>query len=273
MKTIAISGSHGFIGSNLMRSLEAEGHVVKRIWRDNLYTIDYLKKYLLENKVTDIIHCAAAGNSAHGFTHPSLILEANFTLLHNLLLASKDVPLQSFINFSTSAIQLPTQTLYSVTKAMGEKLSTFYATTYQQPIVSVRPFSVTGIGEQESHLIPTLIRAAYSGQSMPFVPDPVHDFIDIADLTRAISHIITNAALLGGSAIDIGTGLATPNLAVKDIVEHVTKRNIVTEEIATMRSYDTQNWQADTQRLSTLGFQPEKLLIDSITEMVAAYPI
>ena len=167
---------HGFIATALKNHLEKRGHIVYQPDRARLYDKAYLGTYF-ETHLTDIIiHTAAYGNMTSQSAPYDTVL-ANIVALHNLLEASKNTPYVAFINFSSSSVLLPIQTLYSTTKSMGETLASYYA--QEKPIVNVRPYSVTGIGEQKEHLIPTLIDAACTGHEVPFVRGAKHDFIDI----------------------------------------------------------------------------------------------
>lgn len=264
---------HGFIATALKRHFEGQGHSVyiperKHITTISPYSGDILARFFDTHQPDVIIHTSAYGNMSTQ-ADPYQTIRANVLLLHRLLEVSKDIPYKAFINFSTSAIQLPTQTLYSTTKAMGEQLSTFYAKTYSKPIVNVRPYSVTGVGEQEAHLIPTLIRAAYTGEEVPFVPEPTHDFIDIDDVVKGIVKVIDNPAPYMAEPVNLGTGHAYSNREVLDVVQRVTGREVHIRETAeAYRPYDALYW------VAPWGFLSEhKSLEQIIKEMVAAHPI
>ena len=76
------------------------------------------------------------------------------------------------------------KTMYGACKACGTQLTRHYAEFYNTVIV--RPFSVTGVGEQDKHLIPNLIKSCLTGQKIPFVPAPVNDYIDVKDLCKGV---------------------------------------------------------------------------------------
>lgn len=257
---------HGFIATALKRHFEGQGHSVYTPRRESLYDKEVLVSFGQHIEPDVFIHTSAFGNMSTQ-EDPYETVRANITLLHNLLEASKNLDYKAFINFSTSAIQLPTQTLYSTTKAMGEQLSTFYAKTYDKPIVNVRPFSVTGVGEQESHLIPTLIRAAYTGEEVPFVPEPTHDFVDIGDVVFCIDYMTSKPHLfVKGQTIELGTGKSYSNAHVLSLVEEVTGKPIKTKEVKGLRSYDSVYWVSKEPYM----LDP-KPLEQSINEMVEAY--
>lgn len=269
---ILITGSHGFIGSALKHHLTDQGHEIQGLDRHLLYAPHALQGLLTAFNPHGIIHTASYGNLASQI-EPHDIVVANVLLLHTLLEASKTVPYQFFLNFSSSSVTLPTQTLYAQTKAMGEQVSTFFARVYDKPIVNIRPYSVTGVGEHPEHLIPTLIRAAYSGEVIQFAPTPVHDFIDISDFCTAIDTVIANIASLVGVPIDIGTGSMTTNSKVLDLVESTTQRKINVQEVTQFRTYDTKYWRANPVQLFRHNWTPKKDIRQIIKEMVYDYPI
>jgi len=264
---ILLSGSHGFIGSHLKQSLIDEGIEVRLVQHELLENLDILKAIAIDFQPTIIIHMAAYGNLITQ-TDDELIIQANYTNLFNLLHASRDVKYEMFINFSTSSTLLPYNTMYSATKAGGERLCKAFANKYQKRIVSVQPFTVTGLGEPKEHLIPTLIRSCLNGEKMRFVGSPVHDYIGIDDFIDAIRLITENYDLY--DTVQIGTGVKTTNQEVLEIVERVTgkKANITT--VSNMRNYDTKDWVADTTMIKSLGWEQKQTIEDVIYQMVYA---
>jgi nucleoside-diphosphate-sugar epimerase len=136
------------------------------------------------------------------------------------------------------------------------------------PICIIRPFSVTGVGEQKEHLIPTLIRAALYGEKMDFVKEPVHDFIDVQDVARGMVNLAINQAR---GIFELGTGKGTSNQEVLELVEKITKKHINAHPVSSMRPYDNAGWVSTNFKSRSYGWLPKKSLEDSIKEMVKAY--
>lgn len=141
-------------------------------------------------------------------------------------------------------------------------------------LVVVRPFSVTGVGEQSQHLIPTAIRCALTGETLNLDPDPVHDYIDVNDVISAC-YIIRDFHLEWGKGFEIyniGSGQQHRNDQVIDIIEQLTGRKITKRIVSKMRSYDTQTmWQADITKLKRLGWKPKVSLVQSIKSQIDDY--
>ena len=237
-----VSGSSGFLGQALCKELTKQGHSVQALPRD-------------WKKVADfdwLFHLATFGNM-YRHSGREEIFNANVVRSFALLEATKNRKYEKFVYISSSSVTLPVQTLYSACKKAVEAL----IESYDKPIIIIRPYSVTGVGEQKEHLIPTLIDAAFTGKIIPFVPEPVHDFIDIEDVVKVIIEAQEGI-------ISVGSGIGYSNFDVLRLVEKVIGREIKTEIVNSMRKYDTTNW------VSPQNFS-HKPLEQSIREMVEEY--
>lgn len=245
MERYLISGSNGFIGSNLSRELSTKGEVIPLDcnWT-TLPEADY------------IFHLGAYGN-LHSQHDRAEIFHANMTRTFELLEATRGMDYKKFIYISSSSVNLQTQTLYSATKKAMEVL----IGTYDKPITIVRPYSVTGVGEQPEHLIPTLIDAAYTAKTIPFVESPVHDFIDVNDFVKDIIDIAHNGQ---AKVYDVGSGRGYSNKQVLDMVVMATGRPVNVDLVKSMREYDNKDWVCPTPWAG-------RSLQQTIEELVANY--
>ena len=165
---------------------------------------------------------------------------------------------EQFVYISTSSVSLPVQTSYSHSKKTMEEI------IGNRGIV-IRPSSITGIGEQDKHLIPTLIRSCLNNEKMPFVSEPTHDFIDIEDFCQGVLYIVERFEKFEGNIINLSSGINYSNEKVKEIVENITKKKANTFEVANMRKYDTKEWVVKPN----INFA-KKTLFQSIKEMYEA---
>jgi len=276
---ILITGSNGFIGRKIAERFINQGVKVAALDRKLLTDPRALKEYVEKVKPSYIFHLAAYGND---YNQSDVVetISTNYMKTFMLLEATKDIKYKAFLNFSTSSVygtkfmpmseidKLEPTTFYSATKAGAELLCRAYAFQYNKPIVSVRPFSVTGVGEQRNHLIPTLIRSALSGKKMPFVKDPTHDFVDVYDLVDAVLTCSLHGDVLAGTSINIGSGKQYANHQVKGLVEELTGKKIKVEMKESMREYDNDSWVSNNDRINAIGWKPTKPLKISINEMI-----
>lgn len=245
--TNAITGAHGFIGMRLFaKLLQSESRT---------FAIDHIggKIYLGTDRV---FFLSAYGNMSHHDDVRKMVIANAVDVNKCLSIASG-----YFLYVSSSSVTLPVQTPYSRTKRAGEEI----LQAYPVPSCIVRPYSVTGSGEQKEHLIPTLIRSCMEGEEMPFVPDAVHDFVDVADV---VSGIVMLADDERTGIHELGSGRPVTNDEVRRMVELQCGKpaNIVLKE--GLRAYDTKDWYCKNP---AAGWKPKKSLVQSIKEMVEEY--
>mgnify|MGYP001566941967 CR=1 FL=1 len=263
----AISGSSGVIGKQLMQRLNELDIKPIPIPRSFLYDYPALLAFFYKNPVEYIFHLAGYGNS-YDHTDDFAIVGANIYCLFNLLMASKNMDYLGFINFSTSSVMLPYDTMYSATKAGGERIVKAFVNKHDKPVVSIRPFTLIGRGEQYNHLIPTLIRSCKTGEKMSLAPDPRHDFIGSQDFLDAIVLIMEHTKELKGKTIDIGTGKMTSNQEIREIVEKLTEKTANVDIVKNMRPYDALEWVAKPEVIQYLGWKQTQTIEDIIREMI-----
>jgi len=180
---ILVTGGAGFIGSNLVERLLADGHGVAvldefndfynpRIKRENLAGVadrivlheadirdaDAVNRIVSGGGFDSIIHLAARAGVRPSITQPKLYIETNVTGTFNLLEAARQAGVKRFINASSSSVYgvLKTapfredmclnQTIspYAATKLAAEQLCSNYSYLYGMRTVSLRFFTVYG---------------------------------------------------------------------------------------------------------------------------------
>ncbi len=269
-RKIAISGSHGFIATNLAKLFP-----VKPIPRSILGSSLLLAKHL--SGVDTVIHTAAYGNFFFQ-KGDRKIFDVNVVYTFNLLEAAKNAGVKNFIYFSSS-YELGTknepmheemvarpETIYGVTKACGTQLTRHFSKFFNTAIV--RPFSVMGIGEQDYHLIPNLIQSCLHNKNMPFVVGPVHDYINVKDLCNGVALVLENIEKNNGEIFNLGCGRQYTNQEVLNIVEKATGKKSNITLVKSMRDYDSKLWMADNIKLKSLGWKQTKTLEQSVEEMI-----
>lgn len=279
---VLITGANGFIGKFLSEALIEWGLKVVGLPRELLSSPSDLEGYFEEIAPDYIIHLATYGNM-YDQDDEDEMLSTNVIKLWLLLKATKDINYKAFINISTSSVygkkvdsmketMLPEgNTLYALTKLCGENLCKHYAKNHNKPIVTIRPFSVTGVGEQEKHLIPTLIKSAFTQELIPLVTEPTHDYIWVGDLVTAIAILASKADSLRGQVFNCGYGVHYSNGAVRRIVDEVSGRKVNSSYTKDMRSYDSDYWVADNTKLRSMGWSPVMDLKQVISDMVDDY--
>lgn len=250
------TGASGFVGSHLMDKLRS----ADTIPHTQIQSTDF-------GKYKNIYFLSTYGNMAdHDDSHA--IVNANVSDLVHVLQTADLGRMDSMVFVSTSSVRLPVQTMYSRTKKAAEEILLGYMEKYNAPIAIVRPYSITGVGEQPKHLIPTLIRSCLDGEPMDFVPDPVHDFIDVDDFVDGLLFVSERGTK---GIYEIGSGEAYSNELVKEMVEEATGKKANVNVVRALRAYDTGEWVMRNTRMRDMGWMPKKTLQQSIKEMVEEY--
>lgn len=232
----AISGSHGFLGSHLVKALQDSGPVVP-ITQELLYQPNELKKFFDREQPDMIFHLAAYGNHANQ-TDEAMTVFSNVIGTYNMLQASNHLKYTVFVNFSSSAVFFPNETFYTASKKGAQAIAEAFRQKYNQPIVNVFPYSIFGEGEASFRFIPTVCQALIHDREFELDPTPVHDWVYVEDFTS----ILLNKMLKGNPVILIGTGKGYSNLDVVQLLEVVSGKKAKYKIKEGMRSWDTTDW-------------------------------
>ena len=241
-----VTGGSGFIGSRLMSRIDAE-HLSHD---DLLFGDDY--------NCDKMFFLSTYGNMASHSDY-RMMVNANVSDLLTII----ETCFGWLCYMSSSSVTLPVQTPYSRTKRAAEEI--LQALPELKSCI-VRPYSVTGVGEQKEHLIPTLIRSCMEGDPMTFNPYPVHDFVDVEDV---VDGLITLAGKQFTGIIEFGNGRPVTNQEVREIVEKTCGKKANAKVVSDkLREYDNASWYCQNRHPL---WQPKKSLEQSVNEMVEQY--
>lgn len=279
MKKCILTGASGFIGSALIKKLEAKEFVVKTIPHDILYQPNRLKRVVSNFSPNYIFHLAAYGNKYHQDDDLEII-KANIWATINLLYATKDIKYEAFINTGSSSEygikdkkmsesdSLDTDTFYGATKASATLLCRAFSKKYSKPVVTVRPFSVYGPGDDANKFIQVAIKSFQDNLDLKLAKG-VHDWIYIDDYLSGVLKVANNAQKLKGKAVNIGTGIQSTNKELIQNLERIFGKKIKLIEIPRIREYDTSvSWVANNSVLKSLGWLPEYSLTEGLTKTI-----
>lgn len=268
-KRIVITGSTGFLGKHLMeRFVNCEVMEIKR----DLSLIKNIKSFNPDY----IFHFAAE------IYDEDSMFESNVMFTYNLLEHTKDVNYKAFVYCGSSSEYgtknkpmsendyLEPNTLYSATKSSGTMMCKGFASRYNKPIITVRPFSVYGLYEKSHRFIPTLFDRFVKKESVTISPG-VHDFIYIDDFINAVL-VITNSdsEIIKGDVVNIGYGSQWTNKEVYDIMKNIFQYDIDVNFVdGKLRTFDTtESWVADISKLKDkYGYFPKYSLEYGLNEL------
>lgn len=220
MKTL-VTGGAGFIGSNLVDRLIADGHEVTVIdnessdaneqfyWnpaaRNYKYDInDYTMVRELYEGVDTVFHLAAEARIQPCIEDPLKAVEANMLGTASVLQCARVCGVKRVIYSSTSSAYglknipplvetMPTDCLnpYSVSKVGGEELCKMYSNLYGLETIIFRYFNVYGerqpLRGQYAPVIGIFMRQSAAGEPMTIVGDGEQrrDFTHVSDVVEA----------------------------------------------------------------------------------------
>jgi nucleoside-diphosphate-sugar epimerase len=264
MRKIFLTGSTGFIGSNLLNALK----------NDSVYCLKRGENIaVVKEFCPDVIFHVAA----ELYNNDSMF-ESNVKLTWDLLNFSKDVPYEKFIYVGSSSEYgrnnghvkesdcLKPDTLYEATKGAGSLFCQAFSATYNKPIIIARPFSVYGIGQPKYKLM-SIIYDCHKNNKEFKLSEGSHDWIYIDDFINGLLMLADKG--IGGDIVNFGTGIQSTNYEVLETFENVLKSKMNYKIVDKIRSYDSDNWVCDTSySKDKYGFCCEYSLKDGVEKYV-----
>jgi len=263
MKTVLVTGGCGFIGSNFVRLLTAQGgyrviNFDKLTYAGNLENVtdidgrhyrfvkgDICDRLLIDRLLEEeapwaIVNFAAESHVDRSIIDPSPFVSANIAGVQVLLEATRRHSVERFLHISTDEVYgdkvekdpsseesplLPSSP-YAATKAAADLLCFAYRRTYGSPVIVTRSSNNYGPYQFPEKLIPLLIRNALHDLDLPVYGDgrQIRDWLYVEDNCRAILGVLEKGQV--GSIYNIGTGEERTNLAVvESICAAIAERN------------------------------------------------
>ncbi|MEA3273362.1 MAG: UDP-glucose 4-epimerase GalE [Patescibacteria group bacterium] len=310
---ILVTGGAGYIGSHMVRLLLKNGHQVAVLdnlenghreslpaeitfFKTDLRNLTETEKTLASFQPEAVIHFACYIVAGESMEKPFLYFENNLLGGINLLEAMRKKNIDKIIFSSSAAVYgkgknkplketdpiAPSNT-YGETKAMLEKIISWYAKIYKIRYVAFRYFNAAGanygIGEQhepETHLIPLLLQVANNRRKNAFIfgddyPTKdgtcIRDYIHVTDLCQAHLKALEYLTDPNNSSeiFNLGTTEGKSVLEITELIEKTIGKKLRIK-IAKRRPGDPPSLTADiTKALKKLDWQPEKSLEEIIT--------
>jgi UDP-glucose 4-epimerase len=239
---VLVTGGAGFVGSNLVKRLLAEGARVTVL--DDLFTgrlenlpatgFDFIEGSVcdaaLVTKVVaanDVIFHAAARNIVVSTRNPREDFETNIGGTLNVLMAAREAKVQRVLYTSSTSVygnprympineddQLSLLTPYAVSKLGGENYCMAFYESYGLPTTAVRYSNVYGPGQDPANpycgVIGKFIESLFEGRPPVIHGDgnQTRDFTFVDDAVAATVMAATSDRALG-EVFNVGTGVET----------------------------------------------------------------
>jgi GDP-L-fucose synthase len=300
-KKIAIFGSTGLVGSNIIKKIDHEKYHVYSPSRKELDLFDKEKvlDWFFENRVEYAILAAArVGGIVANSKYPTEFLYENLTIQNNVIMSALQSEVNNFIFLGSSCIyprECPqpikeeylltgplekTNKSYALAKIAGIQLCDSIREQYGKNYYSLMPCNLYGPGDNfdldSSHVIPGMIRkierASYNNEpSLKLLGTgrPLREFLYVEDMAEAVIFMMENYKGNDG-LINIGSGSEISIKELADIIAHVIdyRGDII---------FDTEGLDGtprkimDNSKIESLGWKPKMTLETGIAETIKWY--
>jgi GDP-6-deoxy-D-talose 4-dehydrogenase len=269
--TVLLTGAQGFTGRYMAAALEAAGYHVHG-WGNatapDMTQVDLTDRLAVGEAVARlqpdfVVHLAAIAFVAHG--DAAAIYNVNVVGTRNLLEALAQLPsppkkvlLASSANvygeregaIDETAPYRP-QNDYAVSKAAMEMMASLWQS--RLPIVMVRPFNYTGVGQADNFLLPKIV--AHFRKGAPVIElgnvDVWRDFYDVRQVVKLYTQLLAKAD--PGTVFNVCSGR---EVAIRDIISQLEKISGREIEIRTnpqfVRANEIRHLRGDRSRIEAL---------------------
>jgi NAD dependent epimerase/dehydratase len=308
-QTVLVTGAGGFIGSQLVEALLAEGARVRAFVRynsrgdpgllrllpaelaDRLEVIsgdlrDQRAVYEAARDCGLVFHLGALISIPYSYRHPAEVAEVNFMGTLNVLMACRDLGVARLVHTSTSEVYgtarrapideghpLQGQSPYSASKIGADKMAESFYCAYNLPVVTVRPFNTFGPRQSARAVIPTIITQALAHSTIHLGNlDTTRDFTYVSDTVRGFLLAGSTAGVEGG-VFNLGTG---EEIRIGDIAERIAQKVghpveiiVDSERLRPERSEVLRLISDNRLARETLGWSPQVGLDDGLDKTIA----
>lgn len=296
MKKVLITGANGFLGNHILKYFKANGYEVKGwghierkkddciVYSVNMEDPVAIEEALIIFKPDIIIHCAGSANVNLSVSKPEEDFNGNVKLTHNLLFSLKKANLMNtrVVFLSSAAVygnptRLPIRedarlnplSPYALHKLMCEEICRFLSVNYNMDIKILRVFSAYGIGLKKQIFWDMFQKASKTGRLEMFGTGmESRDYINVKDVVNAIYVVATKAAR-EELFFNVANGC---EITIREATEIFAECYGIPREkitfIGDLREGDPIAWQADIDKLKSLGFSPTVPFSNGIQEYV-----
>ena len=266
MKKILVTGADGFIGSHLVESLVHLGYNLKAFtlynsfnkwgWLDSLdksvlseidvFSGDIRDPYGVKNAMEGcdtVLHLAALIAIPYSYHSPDTYIDTNIKGTLNVLQAARSLNVERIIHTSTSEVYgtarfvpiteehpLQGQSPYSASKIGADQLAYSFYTSFELPVITIRPFNTYGPRQSARAVIPTIITQIANGvdvlklgsihptRDFNYVQDTVDGFIAALKAENAFGETInlgSNFEISIGDTVNVIAELMNKSITIE----------------------------------------------------------
>lgn len=243
---ILVTGSKGFVGSYLMRRIDAVSYDLKE-GRD-IRNLKQLNRFM--KNVDIVVHLAAFTSIKHAWENPSELYSHNILGTANVIESAIKNGVQKIVWASSASVYQPYDNPYSYSKYVCEGLFKIR----KIPSIGLRFMNIYGQGQNPSYgtVIPSFIKGIKKGQIFIYGDGKqTRDFIFVDDIIDAI--LCATQTDKDIPVMDIGTGKSISILKTADILEKLIGKR-VKRTFLTGRA-EVRHSKANTKKARQMGFR------------------
>lgn len=218
---IFITGSTGFIGSNLVQFYKDHDIFEFRRYMDIGAKLDYFKPDLIINCAAEIYDKDSMWRTNVEITRECLEHCKDYPRTRMIHLGSSSEYGYNYSRATNESDAINPVDMYAGTKGIATTLCQTYGHVYKTDVVTLRPYSPYGPGERPHRLFPNLWRSFKLNRAMDLVQG-VHDFCYIDDFISAVDTIVNSERRHPGEVINVSSGVQTTNMEVLETFRKVT---------------------------------------------------
>jgi NAD dependent epimerase/dehydratase len=298
VKKILVTGADGFIGSHLTEALVRQGHDVRAFvfynsfsswgWLDRCDEDVKDKFEVFAGDIRDsngvrtamkgcdsVLHLAALIAIPYSYHSPDTYVDTNIKGTLNVVQAARDLGVAKVVHTSTSEVYgtarfvpiteehpLQGQSPYSASKIGADQIAMSFYTSFDTPVVILRPFNTYGPRQSARAVISTIITQIANGkrQIKLGAVHPTRDFNYVTDTVASFMAALNSDRSIG-EVINIGSNF---EISIGDTARTIAevmgvKIDIITDEqrLRPEKSEVERLWAANKKARELLNWQPK----------------
>jgi GDP-4-dehydro-6-deoxy-D-mannose reductase len=278
---ILITGSSGFIGSNLSSLLSKNNYKIHLVNSSNgdIFDNETWKKF---PKCDLLIHLAGLSFTPMSWENPSLFYKTNVIGTQEALnYCNKNNAKLLFLStyLYGNPIDLPINELhdiqvtnpYNLSKKICEDLCKFHYDYYNLDVTILRPFNIFGPGQSKEFIIPKIIEQVNNGNKIEVNNlKPKRDYLYISDLTNLILKSIDN--IKGFNIYNVGSGRSVSVEKLIYLISEIFNKKISIKSLNLERKGEVMDCYSDSNKATNnLGWVPQYSLKEGLEKSIKFY--
>ena len=301
MKTgmrVLVTGADGFIGSHLTEALVRNGYEVRAFvyynsfnswgWLDHcaddvkdkfeVFAGDIRDPHGVKKAMTGcdaVLHLAALIAIPFSYHSPDSYVDTNIKGTLNVLQAARELNVSRVIHTSTSEVYgtaqyvpidekhpLQGQSPYAASKIGADQLAFSFYSSFNLPVVTLRPFNTYGPRQSARAVIPTIITQLAKGKNLIKLGSltPTRDFNYIADTVKGFVSAVKSPSGIG-EVINLGSNFEIPIIDIARLIGRLMNKEIefITSEerVRPVNSEVNRLWADNSKALEYLSWTPD----------------